>query len=50
LGARQSNTRLPEERRIEQIKIRIHHTQPGLGWPDFTAVNQKVLEQTTPLF
>ncbi len=41
-----SNVRLPEERLIEQLTIRITHRKPELGWPDFTADNQKVLEQT----
>lgn len=41
-----SNVRLPEERLIEQLTIRITHKKPELGWPDFTAANQKVLEKT----
>jgi hypothetical protein len=41
-----SNVRLPEEREIERLTIRITHKKPELGWPDFTADNQKVLEQT----
>ena len=41
-----SNVQLPQERRIEQVKIRIHHQQPDLGWPDFTAENQTVIDQT----
>jgi hypothetical protein len=41
-----ANIRLPEERLIEQLTIRIHHKKSDLGWPDFSADNQKVLEQT----
>jgi hypothetical protein len=41
-----ANIRLPEERLIEQLTIRIHHKKSELGWPDFSADNQKVLEQT----
>lgn len=41
-----SNIRLPEERLIEQLTIRITHKKPGLGWPDFSAENQRVLEMT----
>jgi hypothetical protein len=41
-----SNIRLPEERLIEQMKIRITHKKPELGWPDFSAENQKVIEAT----
>jgi transglutaminase-like putative cysteine protease len=40
-----SNIRLPEERLIEQLKIRITHKKPELGWPDFTATGQTVLEK-----
>lgn len=39
-----SNIRLPEERLIEEVKIRITHLDPQLGWPDFTATNQTVVE------
>lgn len=41
-----ANVRLPQERLIEDIKIRIRHRKPELGWPDLTADNQKVLEKT----
>jgi Transglutaminase-like superfamily len=41
-----ANIRLPEERLIEQLTIRIHHKKSALGWPDFSADNQRVLEQT----
>ena len=41
-----SNVRLPEERLIEKLTIRIKHKKPEVGWPDFTADNQKVLEKT----
>jgi hypothetical protein len=41
-----SNIRLPQERSIERIKIRITHRKPELGWPNLEADNQKVLEKT----
>lgn len=41
-----SNIRLPEERLIERLKIRITHHKPELGWPNLEADNQKVLEKT----
>lgn len=41
-----ANIRLPEERRIEAIKLKIIARHPGIKWPDFTADNQKVLEKT----
>lgn len=41
-----ANVRLPQERLIEDIKIRISHRKPELGWPDLTADNQRVLEKT----
>ena len=41
-----ANIRLPHERSIEQIKIRITHRKPELGWPDLEADNQRVLEKT----
>ena len=41
-----ANIRLPKERMIEEIKLRITHRKPEFGWPDFNAENQKVLEKT----
>jgi hypothetical protein len=39
-----SNVRLPEERLIEELEIRITQQQPDLGWPDLSDDNQTVLE------
>ncbi|MGA7558499.1 MAG: transglutaminase-like domain-containing protein [Terriglobales bacterium] len=41
-----ANIRLPEERLIESIKLKITHHRPDLGWPELDADNQKVLEKT----
>jgi Transglutaminase-like superfamily len=41
-----ANIRLPYERSIEQMKIRITHRKPELGWPDLEADNQRVLEKS----
>jgi hypothetical protein len=41
-----SNIWLPEERLIERLTIRITQKKPQLGWPNFTADNQKVIEMT----
>ncbi|HEY6249296.1 MAG TPA: transglutaminase-like domain-containing protein [Candidatus Angelobacter sp.] len=41
-----ANIRLPEERLIEEMKIRITQRKPELGWPDLNAENQRVLEKT----
>jgi hypothetical protein len=41
-----ANIRLPQERSIERLKIRITHRKPELGWPNLEADNQKVLEKT----
>ena len=41
-----SNIRLPEERLIEEVKLRITHHKPELGWPNLEADNQKILEKT----
>ena len=41
-----SNIRLPHERSIERMKIRITQRKPELGWPDLAADNQRVLEKT----
>jgi hypothetical protein len=41
-----ANIRLPQERLIEKIKLKIITKHPEAGWPDFTADNQTVLEKT----
>lgn len=41
-----ANVRLPEERLIESIKLKIIHRRQELGWPEIEADNQKVLEKT----
>ncbi len=41
-----ANIRLPQERLIESIKLKIIHHRPELGWPSLEADNQKVLEKT----
>jgi hypothetical protein len=41
-----ANIRLPYERSIEQMKIRITHRKPKRGWPDLESDNQRVLEKT----
>jgi hypothetical protein len=38
--------RLPHERSIERMKIRIVHRKPELGWPDLETENQRVLVKT----
>jgi hypothetical protein len=41
-----SNIRLPHERLIETMRVRVTHRKPELGWPDFAGANQTVLEKT----
>lgn len=41
-----ANIRLPEERMIEQIKLKIIAKHPAAEWPDFSAENQRVIQQT----
>jgi hypothetical protein len=41
-----ANIRLPEERLIEKIKLKIITRHPEVGWPNFSADNQTVLEKT----
>src|SRR5208337_179238 len=41
-----ANIRLPEERLVESIKLKITHHRPELGWPELNADNQEVLEKT----
>jgi transglutaminase-like putative cysteine protease len=41
-----ANVRLPQERLIERIRLKITQKRPDFGWPDFSAENQKVIEKT----
>ena len=41
-----ANVRLPEERLVNSIRLKIIHKQPDLGWPDMTSENQRVIEKT----
>jgi len=41
-----SNVRLPDERLIESIKIKLILKNRDLGWPNFSAPNQRVVSQT----
>jgi hypothetical protein len=41
-----ANIRLPEERLIEGIKLKLIHKRPELGWPELEADNQHVIEKT----
>jgi transglutaminase-like putative cysteine protease len=41
-----TNIRLPRARSIDRLRLRLTHKNPGLGWPDLNAPNQKVLDQT----
>ena len=41
-----ANIRLPQERLVERIKLKIIARRPGLVWPDFAADNQTVLEKS----
>ncbi|MBV9304194.1 MAG: transglutaminase domain-containing protein [Acidobacteriaceae bacterium] len=41
-----ANVRLPKERLIERMRVKITHRQPELGWPDFRADNQRLIEKT----
>ncbi len=40
-----SNVRLPNERLVEEIKLKIIHRRPELGWPKFDGPNQRVLSK-----
>ena len=40
-----ANIRLPQERLVNQIKLKITARQPGIVWPDFAADNQTVLKK-----
>lgn len=41
-----SNVRLPHERQIESVRVRIRHKKPELGWPVFADDRQTVIEQS----
>jgi transglutaminase-like putative cysteine protease len=41
-----ANVRLPQERLIERMRLKITQKKPDLGWPDFSAENQTVVEKT----
>ena len=41
-----ANVRLPEERFVDSIRLKIIHMQPDLGWPDLETENQHVMEKT----
>jgi len=42
-----ANIRLPEERLIEGIKLKLIHKRPELGWPELETDNQHVVEKTS---
>jgi hypothetical protein len=41
-----ANVRLPQERLVDSIRLRITHKKPELGWPNLETENQHVLEKT----
>jgi len=41
-----SNIRLPQERLIDSMQLKIIHKRPDLGWPQLEADNQHVIEKT----
>jgi transglutaminase-like putative cysteine protease len=41
-----TNIRMPRYVPIDRLKLRLIHRDPSLGWPDFKAENQTVLEKT----
>ncbi len=41
-----ANIRLPKERLIEALKMKIIHKRPELGWPEMETDNQHVVEKT----
>jgi hypothetical protein len=41
-----ANIRLPEERLIQSVTLRLTHRRPELGWPELASDNQQVLERT----
>lgn len=42
-----ANIRLPEERLVDSIRLKIIQKQPELGWPNLEGDNQHVVEKTT---
>ena len=40
-----ANVRLPEERFVESIRLKIIHKQPELGWPSLETENQRIIEK-----
>jgi len=41
-----ANVRLPEERFVDSIRLKIIHKQPELGWPTLESENQRLIEKT----
>ncbi len=41
-----SNIRLPRNRPLERLKVRLVHRNPHLGWPELDRPHQSVLEKT----
>jgi len=41
-----SNIRLPQERLVESLRIRVTHKKPELGWPELASENQTVVEKS----
>jgi hypothetical protein len=41
-----ANIRLPEERLIEGVRLKLIHKRPELGWPELETDNQHVIEKT----
>jgi hypothetical protein len=40
-----TNIRLPRAHPVERLRLRLIHKNPSLGWPDFAAPNQTILEK-----
>lgn len=40
-----ANVRLPEERFVDSVRLKIIHRKPELGWPNLEAENQRVIER-----
>ena len=41
-----ANVRLPEERLVEEMRLKLIHKRPELGWPELEAENQQVIAKT----
>ena len=41
-----ANIRLPQERLLESVTLKLTHKRPELGWPDLSSENQQVVEKT----